>query len=113
VSDAGQFARTMPPGVLEVVHGTQATRRWVAPGETLVLGSEPGIEVELPDPGVSSHHLMVERLGPGWQVRPLAGAGVTYFVDGTGRAYPLEREMGIRSGEFLVGPYQVRLYPPA
>jgi hypothetical protein len=105
--------RGEPPGVLEIVHGPNTTQRWVATGETVVLGSEPGVEVELPDPNVSSHQLMIERLGPGWQVRPLAGAAPTYLVDATGRAYPLEREIGIRSGEFLVGPYQVRLYPPA
>ena len=84
-----------------------------AVGETIVLGSNPDCAIVLRDPAVSAYHTMIERIGPGWQVRPLAQAGATYMIDATGRAYPIDRELGLRSGEFLVGPYHIRLFPPA
>jgi pSer/pThr/pTyr-binding forkhead associated (FHA) protein len=101
------------PGTLAVLVAGQTSTRLVQPGELLVLGRDPGSGIVLADPLVSPRHASIERRGPGWLVRGLDIANPTWLLDATGRAQPIRGELGLRSGELLIGGAQVRLYPPS
>ena len=100
------------PGTLVVLVAGQTTTRTVKPGELLVVGRDPSSSIVLADPWVSPRHASIERRGPGWLVRGLDVANPTWLLDATGRAQPIRGELGLRSGELLIGGAQVRLYPP-
>ena len=91
----------------------QTTTRTVKPGELLLVGRDPSSGIVLEDPGVSPRHASIERREPGWLVRGLDVANPTWLLDATGRAQPIKGELGLRSGELLIGGAQVRLYPPS
>jgi pSer/pThr/pTyr-binding forkhead associated (FHA) protein len=101
------------PGTLAVLVAGQTTTRLVQPGELLVIGRDPNSGIVLADPRVSPRHASIERRGPGWLVRGLDVANPTWLLDATGRAQPIRGELGLRSGELLIGGAQVRLYPPS
>lgn len=101
------------PGTLVVLVAGQTTARLVNPGELLVVGRDPSSGIVLADPRVSPRHASIERRGPGWLVRGLDVANPTWLLDATGRAQPIRGELGLRSGELLIGGAQVRLYPPS
>jgi pSer/pThr/pTyr-binding forkhead associated (FHA) protein len=101
------------PGTLVVLLAGQTTTRLVEPGELLVVGRDPSSGIVLADPRVSPRHASIERRGPGWLVRGLDVANPTWLLDATGRAQPIRGELGLRSGELLIGGAQVRLYPPS
>jgi pSer/pThr/pTyr-binding forkhead associated (FHA) protein len=101
------------PGTLAVLVAGQTTTRLVQPGELLVIGRDPNSGIVLADPRVSPRHASIERRGPGWLVRGLDVANPTRLLDATGRAQPIRGELGLRSGELLIGGAQVRLYPPS
>ena len=113
-SDAGTLAPDLAgaPGTLVVLLAGRTLTRAVKLGESLVLGSDPASSVALADPRVSPHHASIQRLGPGWLVRGLDEANPTWLLDATGRAQLIRGELGLRSGELLIGGAQVRLYPP-
>jgi hypothetical protein len=118
-ASAGETAGQAPtpglpgaPGTLAVIEAGQTTRRPVNLGELLVIGSDPGSSIVLVDPRVSPRHASIERRGPGWLVRSLDVANPIQVLDDTGRAHPVEGELGLRSGELLIGGAQVLLYPP-
>jgi pSer/pThr/pTyr-binding forkhead associated (FHA) protein len=90
----------------------EETTRVLQPGESVVVGRDPASGVVLDDQAVSPSHTLIRRLGPGWLVSSLDGANPTFLLDDTGRAQPIEMELGLRSGELLVGGCRVRLYPP-
>jgi hypothetical protein len=100
------------PGTLVVLVAGQTTTRLVRPGELLVVGRDPSSSIVLADPWVSPRHASIERRGPGWLVRGLDVANPAWLLDATGRAQPIRGELGLRSGELLIGGAQVRLYPP-
>jgi pSer/pThr/pTyr-binding forkhead associated (FHA) protein len=100
------------PGTLAVLVAGQTTTRLVQPGELLVVGRDPNSGIVLADPRVSPRHASIERRGPGWLIRGLDIANPTWLLDATGRAQPIQGELGLRSGELLIGSAQVRLYPP-
>ena len=102
----------MAPGTLGVVAAGGETTRVLQPGESVVVGRDPASGVVLDDQAVSPSHALIQRFGPGWLVSSLDGANPTFLLDDTGRAQPIGTELGLRSGELLVGGYQVRLYPP-
>jgi pSer/pThr/pTyr-binding forkhead associated (FHA) protein len=108
--------RTRPsptaPGTLGVLVGGKETRWVLQPGESVVVGRDLASGVVLDDQAVSPSHTLIRRLGPGWLVSSLDGANPAFLLDDTGRAQPIESELGLRSGELLVGGCQVRLYPP-
>ena len=108
--------RTRPsptaPGTIGVLVAGEETARVLQAGESVVLGRDPASGVVLADQTVSPSHTLIRRLGPGWLVSSLDGANPTFLLDDTGRAQPIEVELGLRSGELLVGGCQVRLYPP-
>jgi hypothetical protein len=99
-------------GTLAVIEAGQTTRRPVNLGELLIIGTDPGSSIVLGDPRVSPRHASIERRGPGWLVRSLDVANPTQVLDDTGRAHPVEGELGLRSGQLLIGGVQVLLYPP-
>lgn len=95
-----------------VVEAGKSTTIAVEPGQRLVVGRDPGANVVLADPTVSPNHTLIERRGPGWLVSGLDASNPTWLLDPTGRAQPVEGELGLRSGELLIGDCQVMLYPP-
>jgi pSer/pThr/pTyr-binding forkhead associated (FHA) protein len=118
-ASAGETAGQAPapdapnaPGTLAVIEAGQTTRRPVSLGELLIIGSDPGSSIILGDPRVSPRHASIERRGPGWLVRSLDVANPVQVLDDSGRAHPIEGELGLRSGELLIGGVQVLLYPP-
>jgi hypothetical protein len=100
------------PGTLVVVEAGTSTAHSVNAGERLVVGRDPAAGIVLADPSVALHHTLIERLGPGWLVSGLDAGRVTWLLDATGRAQPIEGQLGLRSGELLIGNCQVLLYPP-
>ena len=95
-----------------VVEGTEQRTLVVQPGERLTVGRDPSAVVILSDPQVSFQHAVIERRGPGWLVRSLDPANPVWLLDPTGRAQPIEEELGLRSGELLIGGCQLMLYTP-
>lgn len=85
----------------------------VQPGQRLVLGWGAGADIALADPRVSPNHALIERRGPDWLVSSLDAANPAWLLDPTGRAQPIGTELGLRSGELVIGSCQVMLYPPA
>ncbi|HEX7496490.1 MAG TPA: FHA domain-containing protein [Candidatus Limnocylindrales bacterium] len=100
-------------GTLVLLVAGQTTTRLVTPGELLLVGRDPNSGIVLADPRVSPRHASIERRGPGWLVRGLDVANPTWLLDATGRAQPIRGELGLSSGELLIGGAQVRLYPPS
>lgn len=96
-----------------MVEAGRSTTIAVQPGQRLVVGRDPAAAIVLADPKVSPSHALIERLGPGWRVRSLDIANPAWLLDPTGRAQPIETELGLRSGELLIGDCQVMLYAPA
>lgn len=113
----GRGSRVRPspfaPGQMVVVEAGKSTTIAVQPGQRLIVGRDPGANVVLADPTVSPHHTMIERRGPGWLVSGLDASNPTWLLDPTGRAQPIDGELGLRSGELLIGDCQVMLYSPA
>jgi hypothetical protein len=103
----------LSPGSLVVLAGGQSTTHTVAPGQYVVLGRDPGSGIVLDDPSVGLSAVQIVRLGPGWLVTSLDAQNPALILDATGRAHPIDKELGLRSGELLVGGCQIRLYPPA
>ena len=112
----GRINTTRPspfaPGTLVLVEAGRSTTFTVQPGQRLVIGRDAGANLVLGDPKVSPNHALVERLGPGWLVSSLDASNPAWILDPTGSAQPIESELGLRSGELLIGDCQVRLYPP-
>jgi pSer/pThr/pTyr-binding forkhead associated (FHA) protein len=100
-------------GSIVVIEGARSTTISVQPGQKVVVGRDPGANVVLSDPRVSPNHTLIERSGPGWLVRSLDAANPTWILDPTGRAQPISVELGLRSGELVVGGCQLLLYPPS
>lgn len=103
----------LAPGSIVVVEAGRSMAYAVAPGQRIVVGRDPGATIALADPRVSPRHTLIERRGPGWLVSSLDAANPTWLLDPTGRAQPIGTELGLRSGELLVGDCQVMLYPPS
>jgi pSer/pThr/pTyr-binding forkhead associated (FHA) protein len=76
------------------------------------MGRDAGSVIVLDDPTVSPSHALIVRLGPGWLVSSLDPANPALILDHTGRAQPIEKELGLRSGELLIGGCRVLLYQP-
>jgi hypothetical protein len=95
-----------------VVEAGRPTTFAVQPGQRLVVGSDGGASIVLGDPRVSPNHVLIERRGPGWLVSSLDEGNPTLILDPTGRAQPVGAELGLLSGELLVGDCQVRLFAP-
>jgi pSer/pThr/pTyr-binding forkhead associated (FHA) protein len=89
-----------------------ATTYTVQPGQHFVIGRDAGAHVVIDDPRVSATHVAIARLGPGWLVGSLDAANPAMLLDDTGRAQPIGPELGLRSGELLVGACLIKLYPP-
>jgi pSer/pThr/pTyr-binding forkhead associated (FHA) protein len=102
----------LAPGTLVVVVAGAEKPLVVELGQSLVVGRDPESAIVLADPSVSPSHVLIARAGPGWLVRSLDPANLAYLLDPTGRAQPIEAELGLRSGELLVGGYQVKLLAP-
>ena len=101
------------PGTMVVVTPNgPATTYTVQPGQHFVVGRDSGSHVVIDDPRVSAEHVAIARLGPGWLVGSLDAANPAMLLDDTGRAQPIGPELGLRSGELLVGPCLIKLYPP-
>jgi len=100
----GRMLVSSPAGTLQCV---------VEPGRALVVGSDPACDLVLPGNTVAPRHVIIERRGPGWIVRVLPIADTTWLLDETGRAYPVLRDIGLLSGELVVGGVHLGLYPPA
>jgi len=95
-----------------VVAAGEESTRVVEPGQSLVAGRDPESGIVLADQMVSPSHALIRRAGPGWLVSSLDPANPACILDPTGRAQPIEAELGLRSGELLLGGCQVRLFPP-
>ena len=102
----------LAPGTLAVIANGAPTTYTVDPGQHVVLGRDAGANIVLDDPSVSLGHALIARLGPGWLVSSLDPENPARILDATGRAQPIVKQLGLRSGELLIGGYQVRLYPP-
>jgi pSer/pThr/pTyr-binding forkhead associated (FHA) protein len=105
-------ADPLAPGTLVVIADGNPTTYTVEPGQHVVLGREAASNIILDDASVSPRHALIARLGPGWLVSSLDADNPARILDATGRAHPIVKELGLRSGELLIGGYQVRLYPP-
>jgi pSer/pThr/pTyr-binding forkhead associated (FHA) protein len=101
------------PGSLVLVEAGRSTTLAVQPGQRLIVGRDAGANLVVSDPQVSPNHALIERSGPGWLVTSLDAANPVMLVDPTGRAQPIEVELGLRSGELLIGGCLVMLHPPA
>jgi len=101
------------PGTMVVVmpNGFAATYT-VQPGQHLVVGRDSAAHVVIDDPRVGARQVAIARLGPGWLVGSLDAANPAMLLDDTGREQPIGPELGLRSGELLVGPCRIKLYPP-
>jgi len=101
------------PGTMVVVmpDGSAATYT-VQPGQHLVVGRDSAAHVVIDDPRVGARQVAIARLGPGWLVGSLDAANPAMLLDDTGREQPIGPELGLRSGELLVGPCRIKLYPP-
>ncbi|MFI5258636.1 MAG: FHA domain-containing protein [Candidatus Limnocylindrales bacterium] len=100
-------------GSIVVVEGGRSVTVAVQPGQKIIVGRDPGANIVLNDPRVSPNHTLIERSGPGWLVSSLDAANPTWILDPTGRARPISVELGLQSGELLVGGCQLLLYPPS
>jgi hypothetical protein len=103
----------LSPGTIVVIAGSASTTYTVQPGQHVVVGRDAAAHIILDDPSLSPGHVQIARLGPGWLVSSLDAQNPAHILDATGRAQPIVKELGLRSGELLIGGYQVRLYPPA
>lgn len=99
-------------GSIVVVEGGRSKTIQVEPGQKIVVGRNPEANVVLIDPRVSPNHTLIERSGPGWLVTSLDESNPTWILDANGRAQPVSVELGLRSGELVVGGCQLLLYPP-
>ena len=108
--------RTRPspyaPGRLVVVRAGQSAAFDVPPGQSLVVGRDPGAAIVIDDPKVSPNHALIERRGPGWLVSSLDAANPAMILDPTGRAQPVRTTLGLRSAELLIGDCPLLLYEP-
>jgi hypothetical protein len=102
----------LAPATLVVVAMGQEMRLQVEPGRSLVVGRDPAADIVLADPAVSARHALIKRQGPGWLVSSLDDSNLALLLDATGRARPIESELGLRSGELLLGESRLRLYSP-
>jgi pSer/pThr/pTyr-binding forkhead associated (FHA) protein len=100
-------------GTLVLVQAGRSTSFTVQPGQRVVVGSDASADIVLSDPQVSPGHALIERKGPGWLVTSLHDSNPVMLLDPTGRAQPVEAQLGLRSGEILIGGCQVLLYPLA
>ncbi len=100
------------PAMLEVIEAGQSRTYTVPPGRRLVVGRDQAANIVLADQQASPSHATIERLGPGWLVDSLDAANPAWILDHTGRAQPIEAELGLRSGQLVIGGSQVLLYPP-
>jgi pSer/pThr/pTyr-binding forkhead associated (FHA) protein len=105
-------ADPLAPGALVVIADGNSTTYTVEPGQNVVLGRDATSNIILDDASVSPRHALIARLGPGWLVSSLDVDSPARILDATGRAHPIVKQLGLRSGELLIGGYQVRLYPP-
>jgi hypothetical protein len=96
-----------------VVEEGQSTAFDLEPGQRVIVGRDSGANIVVRDPLASPNHALIERRGPGWLVSSLDATNPTSILDATGRAQPIEIELGLRSGELLIGACQILLYPPA
>ena len=112
--DRAKRTRPSPlaPWMLVIVADGQSTAFTVVPGQRVTIGRDPGANIVVDDSNVSANHTQVERRGPGWLVNSLDAANPTWILDTTGRTQPIDGELGLRSGELLIGKCQVMLYPP-
>jgi pSer/pThr/pTyr-binding forkhead associated (FHA) protein len=95
-----------------ILANANSTNYTVEPGQHVVLGRDAASNIILDDASVSPSHALIARLGPGWLVSSLDADNPARILDATGRAQPIVKQLGLRSGELLIGAYQVRLYPP-
>jgi hypothetical protein len=107
-------ARPSPsaPGSLVLIEEGRSTTFAVEPGRRLVIGRDPSVDIVVKDPRVSPGHAVIERRGPGWLVTSLDANNPALLLDPTGRAQPIESELGLRAGELLIGGCQVMLFAP-
>ena len=104
--------RTFAPGRLVVGRAGQSAEFDVQPGQSLVVGRDPGAAIVIDDPKVSPNHAVIERRGPGWLVSSLDAANPAMILDPTGRAQPIRTTLGLRSAELLIGDCPLMLYEP-
>ena len=102
----------LAPATLVVVAMGQEMRLQVEPGRSFVVGRDPAADIVLADTAVSARHALIKRQGSGWLVSSLDDSNLACLLDATGRARPIESELGLRSGELLVGECRLRLYSP-
>jgi pSer/pThr/pTyr-binding forkhead associated (FHA) protein len=102
----------LAPATLIVAAARQEMRLEVDPGRSLIVGRDPAADIVLADTAVSARHVLIKRQGPGWLVSSLDDSNLACLLDATGRARPIESELGLRSGELLVGECRLRLYSP-
>jgi hypothetical protein len=76
-----------------------AVTRWIAPGERLTIGREPGSGLVIDHPSVSRAHAEVSGDGRAWRIRDL-GSKNGSFVDGIAvRDHPLPGGCWLRLGD--------------
>jgi hypothetical protein len=100
------------PGTIAIVEAGEEKPVTVEIGQTVVLGRDPASTIVVANDSVSLSHAMVGRAGPGWLVTSLDPSNLAYLLDPTGRAQPIEAELGLRSGVLLLGTCEVRLHAP-
>jgi len=98
------------PGSLVVETAGKSTTYTVQPGQHVTLGRDRAADVVVDDARVSPRHVLIARLGPGWLVTSLDAANPAMLLDPTGRSHPVDRELGLRTGELVVGGSLVKLY---
>lgn len=81
---------------LDVLSGSKAGARWVAPGLPVRVGREREASLSLPDDGVWEGHLEI-TVRPGVGCVVTAGGGGLSLVNGT----PITEPVRLRSGDLL------------
>jgi hypothetical protein len=107
---AGVAAQAAGGGRVTVVESGRSTAVGVSPGQTIVLGRDPGCDVRLGDPRVSRRHAAIQRMSGEWVVRDLGATNATMLIQPGGSQVAVDDGVRMSSGQILVGDVLVTLH---
>ena len=98
---------------LGVVESGHAVGSFVAlPGDSFLVGRDPGAQVHLTDSRASRRHVVIERDETGWLVRDLGATNPTRVLDAHGARRELrDSAVHVESGQLLIGDALITLFP--
>jgi hypothetical protein len=111
--DATTSAAEAAKGRVIVASGSGISTTEVSAGQTVVLGSDPGVDIVLADPAASQRQLSVSLTSTGWRIQPLDQANPAFLRDSAGLIGMLLAQADIVAGELAIGSTRVILGPPS